>query len=798
MQDDASRARWRRLEEILASSFDLPTEQRDPYFVTRAEGDSAVLEELRALSAASDAANQWTPTEPTAPEPGHIARRMGPYVLDRMIGRGGMGAVYLAHRADGEFEQEIAVKVIGLPFEIEAFRDRFRRERQILAGLRHPNIARLLDGGTTEDGELYLAMEYIDGIPIDQYSKDLPLAERLRLFRDVCAGVHYSHQNLVVHRDIKPANILVDRAGVPKLLDFGAAKLLAGTDHDEATRFRLMTIAYASPEQLRGEPASTLSDVFSLGVLLFRLVTGQEAFGSDLITRASESTEAAGLNLPASLPSDLDRIVRKALSFDPAQRYSSPEQLSEDIRRYQSGEPVIAHPPSTAYRARRFAQRHSWGIAVTAAFLISLVALTLYSLRQARAARQEAERAQAANQFLATVFRIPFSDTAAHHDMTVRELLDLAEQRVTPALGRDPVVATDIDLVLGSGFQSLEAAAHAKALFERALERARRAGDIQREASSICQLASVAYQTSDTNQAWSLALQSLNLWKSHRGEFTPQLAVPLLASAGQILEYIHPTDPVHREYLEEAVRLERQSPTKVDSMWRSLALQALAESDLSRPGDPTEHYRDAYPLLQEALALDRSDQSLGGMLLTSLQSWGRVNRFLGNYAVDEAAQREAYELMLKHYGPNHAETASQRAIWAISLAGTGRIEESYQQSQAALAVMRKEYPVPGSFQLWNNTAAAAYPACLTAHFKQCEELAREALQTLGADPPPTDPRLFEAKSYLGLALTGEGRYSEALPLLKEAVEFYRGRNRKGPFRDALEKGYAQALRGGAG
>lgn len=328
MADDVLRDRWRRLDEILASSWDLPREQRDAYFVSRAGGDLLLLDELRELSAAREAADQWAADDGPA-EPETALRRVGPYVLDRLIGRGGMGAVYLAHRADGEFEQQIAVKVIGLPFEIEAFRERFRQERQILASLSHPNIAHLLDGGTTEDGELYLAMEYVDGTAIDQYSKDLPLAERLRLFRDVCAGVQYSHQNLVVHRDIKPANILVDRAGVPKLLDFGAAKLLAGTNSDEATRMRMMTIAYASPEQLRGEPASTLSDVFSLGVLLFRLAAGQEAFGADLTTRASKSAGNAALHLPASLQGDLDRVVRKALAFDPGQRYTSPEQLSE-------------------------------------------------------------------------------------------------------------------------------------------------------------------------------------------------------------------------------------------------------------------------------------------------------------------------------------------------------------------------------------------------------------------------------------------------------------------------------------
>ena len=223
--------RWRTTEEILLAAWDVLPERRDELLQERCAGDAALLADVRALLAAHEAAQLWTPpasgesTDESTVE--SATRRAGPFKLERLIGRGGMGAVYLAHRVDGHFDQKVAIKLIGLPFELESFRERFRRERQILATLDHPNISRLLEGGVTADGELYLAMEYIDGVPIDVYcaQSGRSLSDRLRLFRQVCAAVQYAHQNLIIHRDIKPSNILVTPDGTAKLLDFGTAKL---------------------------------------------------------------------------------------------------------------------------------------------------------------------------------------------------------------------------------------------------------------------------------------------------------------------------------------------------------------------------------------------------------------------------------------------------------------------------------------------------------------------------------------------------------------------------------------------
>ncbi len=276
---------FRRVEAIFHEALATSELLRPAVLEDMCKGDPLLLEEVRSLLKASEleertTASCWLEAE-TNPEAMAGPRRIGPYELDRLVGRGGMGAVYLAHRADGQFEQQVAIKLIDLPFATDLFREQFRRERQILARLSHPNIARLLDGGVSEDGELYLAMEYADGLPIQRYctQHSLSIRERVELFRSVCGAVRFAHQHLVVHRDLKADNIIVLEDGTAKLLDFGTAKMLTAVNvvpEGEFTRhgFHSFTPQYASPEQVLGHPISTASDIYSLGVLLFLLTTG--------------------------------------------------------------------------------------------------------------------------------------------------------------------------------------------------------------------------------------------------------------------------------------------------------------------------------------------------------------------------------------------------------------------------------------------------------------------------------------------------------------------------------------------
>ncbi len=411
--DEATLKRWRRLETIFHEVDGAPQEEKTARLVALCAGDRGLLDEANSLLRASDEEERFTagfvPPDPrNIPDP-HIGRRIGPYRLDRLLGRGGMGAVYLASRADGQFNQQVAVKLIDLPLASNLFRERFRLERQILAGLSHPYIARMLDGGVSEDGELYLAMEYVNGLPIQRYcaQHSLSIRERIELFKSVCTAVRFAHQNLVVHRDLKPDNILILEDGTPKLLDFGTAKLLTPLDgqaEGEFTRqgFHSFTPQYASPEQVLGNPISTASDIYSLGVLLFLLTTGGlpyelKEFNTAEMVRVicqEQPPKPSQKATSGTLDSDIDAIVLKALRKEPEERYASADQLIADLEAHLDGRPVAAHHGSFRYRAVKFVRRNKLAFAAAALLSITVaagIAGVLWQSRIANAQRRKAE-----------------------------------------------------------------------------------------------------------------------------------------------------------------------------------------------------------------------------------------------------------------------------------------------------------------------------------------------------------------------------------------------------------------------
>ena len=415
--------RWQRLEDLFHATRELPPESRAALLSAACGDDVELLGEVQRLLQADAQASVFVSgaaaglervAAMVVPEGVHI----GAFRIVRELGRGGMGTVYLAERADAQFEMRVAVKVIKRGMDTDAVLQRFRHERQILAGLEHPNIARLLDGGTTDEGLPYFVMEYVDGQPIDEYCRtgQLSIEQRLRLFRQVCAAVSYAHQHLVIHRDIKPPNILVTVDGVPKLLDFGIAKLLdTGEDASIlATEVgaQAMTPQYASPEQLRGERITTVSDVYALGVLLYEVLTGARPYDvtdkspaeSRMIVVDSEvakpSATAARRGdgvLSRRLRGDLDSIVVTAMRKDPPERYGSVALLDDDVRRHMERLPVLARGDSWTYRAARFVRRRKLGVAAAAAIMLSLVGGIVATSWQARVAR--AERTRAENRF---------------------------------------------------------------------------------------------------------------------------------------------------------------------------------------------------------------------------------------------------------------------------------------------------------------------------------------------------------------------------------------------------------------
>jgi non-specific serine/threonine protein kinase/serine/threonine-protein kinase len=406
-------ADWRRVKEVYEAALERPPAERAWFLRERCGSDGELLREVESLVAAHDEAGGFLETPAALPEePARVGRRFGPYRVVAEIGRGGMGTVFRAVREDDAFRKEVALKLVRAAGG-DLGTSRFRRERHILARLQHPNIATLYDGGTSEEGQPFLVMELVEGQPLDRHcaAAGLGARERIALFRVICAAVHHAHQALVVHRDIKPTNILVTAEGVPKLLDFGIAKLLAveedGSDGaPTATMLPLLTPEYASPEQVRGEPITTASDVYSLGVVLYELLAGRRPY--ELGTRALEevlrvvgeseprrpSDVAEGTASARQLAGDLDTIVLKCLSKEPARRYASARELSDDLQRYLDGRPLLARPDTLRYRATKFVRRHRFAVVSSAIAVLGLVIGTVVAWRQAALAEANRQRAE--------------------------------------------------------------------------------------------------------------------------------------------------------------------------------------------------------------------------------------------------------------------------------------------------------------------------------------------------------------------------------------------------------------------
>jgi tRNA A-37 threonylcarbamoyl transferase component Bud32/tetratricopeptide (TPR) repeat protein len=411
---------WRYVEEIFLAALEKDGDTRSQYLdeVCRGKADlRAQVESLLAHAGGGTGTLESLVSEAAKKLPAsrdkYVDSKIGPYRILHRLDEGGMGVVYLAERSDEHYQQTVAIKLVKSGMDSREIVNRFRAERQILANLTHPNIAAILDGGSTEDDLPYIVMEYIGGQPITEFAGagQLSVRERIQLFLPVCLAVHYAHQKLVIHRDIKPGNILVTADGIPKLLDFGIAKLLDDNSPTAqgltVTGMRAMTPDYSSPEQIRGESLTTSSDVYSLGIVLFELLTGSHPYSTKGLSPSQlerlvcaddrgKPSETAGLpkRLARELRGDLDNIVLMAMRTEPERRYKSAEQLAEDLTRYLNGEPVIARTDTPFYRAGKFFRRHWTGTAAVLAILATMAAGTIVATREARMAQARADDMQ--------------------------------------------------------------------------------------------------------------------------------------------------------------------------------------------------------------------------------------------------------------------------------------------------------------------------------------------------------------------------------------------------------------------
>ncbi len=722
----------RRIDALFDAILDLPPDERSAY-LDRECPDPELREAVMRLLAASA-------TEDSRLESGvHRGRlveelrsirasalgpgsRVGPYRVLSELGRGGMAVVYLAERADGAFVQRVALKVASTTAFDPMGERRFERERQILAALEHPNVARLLDGGLAPDGRPYFALELVDGEPIHQWaeSRGLAVPERLALFAKVGRAVAAAHRRLIVHRDLKPSNILVTADGEPKLLDFGIARLLEGAELGdlEATRLtmtsmRPMTLEYASPEQFLGEAVTTASDVYQLGLLLYLLLTGERPYTLKGATPAEAQVivctrqpsrpsavvrrQAAAADLAWSrrralermertLRGDLDTIVLKALRKEPERRYGSVVELVEDVERYLEGQPVLARGDTTGYRLGKFARRHHLALAAGAALLVSVAGLTTFythRLRQERdLAAAEAAKAKRVSAFLVQVFEGADPYVPRPKDLSARQLLDAGAKELDAELSGHPEVAAEMAMVLGRIYRRLGLFAEARPLLERSLAlRSEHLGAASpATADSLFELAVLDHQSGEQAAARRGHEAALAIREARLGPEHPEVAESLRDLA--ILDRLQGEFDRARATLERVIAIQRRQPdgAALAPTLSNLGLVLREQGELEA----------AVAVFREALAIYRRDPAnVHPSAASVLSNLAGALADLSRHAEAAAAYREALALTESRLGPDHPQVSGMLTNVASEELEAGRVAAARELLTRALAVAEK-------------------------------------------------------------------------------------------------------------
>ena len=827
--------RWSDIEDMLDEALDLSRDERAAFLSRRCGGDAflrAYVERLLDADGAgptfldgeaADFALPMLPDVPSSQGASAAVDRIGPYRIVGVLGHGGMGTVYLAERSDGQFEQRVAIKVLSSGAEGspgmrasaspgspgERIVRRFLAERQILAALDHPGIARLLDGGVTEEGHPYFALEFVDGMPIDAYCDEwrLPIRDRLELFRAVCEAVQYAHQRLVVHRDLKPANILVSDDGRVKLLDFGIAKLLENDEDSRTlmlteTGVRWMTPRYAAPEQVRGEPVTTATDVYQLGVILYELLSGHRPYrlarqstyeieravceqhpespsavvrrtvalgGSDgeptRITPADVSfarrTDARRLR--RGLSGDLDAIVLKALRKQPATRYPSAAALADDLGRFLERRPVSAHAGSSAYRLRRFVRRHRAGVVSAATAIVAVVGLSaVYAHQLARSAedaRAEARKADQTVQFLISLF-----DQADPANWKLNQNIDAALLVLEPAaarvedLAREPDVHARLLYTLGRIYAGLGRPDRAEVLLSDALAIRRRLHEHPHEdvAATLLQYALVI-ALRDPERSVPVFREASGMRRAiHRGDHA-ELAWSLLQWARYLPFESPEKDRLRGEAFGMIRRLHGPRSAEMASALHEYYVLGLGSQD-------RDEVREAF---DEVLAIEREQfGDADTRTAVTLHNIGLMTDAEGRHEEGLVLLRESLEVNRRALGRDHPQVSQMALNVAATLHEHGRFDEADSMLSEVVASYRTMLPDSSrriSYALsWygRNLLALGLPA-------RAEAVLREAQAIEGLVAPDRLP-CSRSQRWLAQSLIDQGNLNEADALLTES------------------------------
>jgi len=810
---------WDRVQELFDRAVDLPTGQRETFLREQCAGDELLYSEVLSLIAADNLQHSFLDEqamdlfEVRSIEHSE-GQLVGPYRLIRKIAAGGMGLVFLAERIDGQYTQRVALKLIKRGMDSDEIIRRFTAERQILANLSHPNIARLIDGGLSSEGVPWFSMEYVDGEPIDAYcdKRGLKIRERLMLFLTVCRAVQYAQQNLVVHRDLKPGNILVTSEGTVKLLDFGIAKLLGtGQGNDgladlTRTGLRVMTPGYASPEQVRGEAVTTASDVYSLGVVLYRLLTGSAPYHltgdtplelervicqtdpkrpSAAVTGHQTGTEAGlgedadraavcrarGTVLPRlrrQLSGDLDNICLMALRKEPDRRYQTASQLADDIARHLDGRPVRARGNSLRYRAGKFLRRYRVGVAALAVFvalIASLIVVYTMKLQQERdRAQLEARKAEEVSQFLAGLFEVSDPSESVGETVTARELLDEGAQRLLIDLADQPETQAAMMTVVGNVYHQLGLSQKADTILTKAMRiwQEHTGLDHADAARTVHHLAVVAYDLAEYDRAELLYLEALEINRNLHGEEHATVAEDI-NNLGAVFKRKGDLDAA-REMFEKALDLRLRLTGEVDL--------AVAHSMNHLGGILREQgeYERAEKLLRRGLEIRR--ELVGPHHFETIASMGNMARFhtqFKEYDKAEALYREALELLHTMVGEEHRYVAGITGSLAHVLLSRGDFVGAEQYYRESLDIFTAVLP-PRHVHTSGAMVGVADALRMQGRSGEAEPLLREALGIREAAWPADHWQVAQARAMLGLCLADTRRETEAIPLLEESLD----------------------------
>jgi eukaryotic-like serine/threonine-protein kinase len=810
-------ARWKRVESVLDRALELPAGEVSSFLEAECRGDADLRAEVEALLSAdreagtflerpaTELALEWiggAPERADERDSDRVGQRIGAWQLVREVGRGGMGAVYRANRADGQFEQTVALKLVKRGLDTDEILRRFLRERRILARLDHPHIARLVDGGVTGDGLPWFAMEFVEGRPITTWCDERrsSIDERLRLFRAVCEAVQYAHRNLVVHRDLKPSNIFVTDTGEVKLLDFGIARLIRDEATDETLTLQgpqILTPRYAAPEQLRGETATTATDLYGLGVVLYELLAGArphaQAPGFDelresILHRDPAPPSRVRLEWQRRLAGDLDNIVLLTLRKEPSQRYPTVEALISDLDRFRDGVPVRATPPSARDRARKFVRRNRaavfavaavavglvvglvaamWQVVAAALVVASLAGALVVSLWQTRAARREARKAEEVKRFLLAVFEVSDPSQSLGQSVTARELLDRGAKRIERELEGQPALRVEMLGALGEVYVKLGLFEPGLALVERemgllaSLPRTRP----EARAAALRRRGNLLTLKGDLESAEAALREATDLRRTAGAEASAEYAEDM----DQLAAVLRP-----RGALDEAERLLRASHDirvrrfgpRSPEVAISLNNLAIMAREGGRFDEAEALYRECLDIRREKLPPDHPDVASTLVNVVALQ------RQTGRFGEAESLARESLALHRKLYGEDHAFTAGAANALASVLLKLARFDEAERVLREVLVYWERHEgrAHPNAVATLNNLASA----CLgRGDLATAETLQREAVD--GWRARFGNDHLYTAAGLLNLAviLRERGAFEESEAALARALEIRR-------------------------